>query len=203
MGMSWPNALSVFMPRPSYPSPSLAAAVRSHFSLTQAELADFIGVSRTYLANVEAGRRELSEGPRHRLRVLARHLPPPTEPPVPVLPTEAAAPLDPGPVLARLRRARFYLAQARFELTQRENWDQLHTRRRWALAVLRPALAAPDAGTHHPGTTPDPVADLRWLDGLVRATAAAPAPLTAAARALLLGRVAGLEAEIAVLEAAL
>jgi hypothetical protein len=108
--------------------------------------------------------------------------------------------LDPGPVQARLKRARFYLAKCRFELTQRHAWARQHARRRWALDVLRTALAAPAPGLPYLGAPPDPVGDLHWLARLVADTAAAPVPLTATKRALLLGQVAGLEAEIMVLE---
>jgi len=55
------------MPRRSFPSLSLSAAVRTHFGLTQAELSRFISVSRTHLAMVEAGRKDLGSIPRHRL----------------------------------------------------------------------------------------------------------------------------------------
>ena len=61
----------------AFPSATLAAAVRAHFGLTQAELAAFVGVSRPGLAAAEAGRKPLGPGPDQRLQVLARQLPPP------------------------------------------------------------------------------------------------------------------------------
>ena len=60
------------MPRRAYPSHTLAAAVRAQFGRTQAELAAFIGVSRSHLAMHEAGRKTLGPGPDQRLQVLAR-----------------------------------------------------------------------------------------------------------------------------------
>jgi DNA-binding XRE family transcriptional regulator len=58
---------------------SLSATIRTHFGLTQAEPARFLGVSREQVTAVEAGRKEFSDAPRHRLWMLARQLPPPTK----------------------------------------------------------------------------------------------------------------------------
>lgn len=204
------------MPRRSYSAHSLPATIRAHFGLTQAELARFVGVSREQLANAEAGRRALSDGPEHRLWVLARQLPPPSGkgPKAPVFATGAAeadlAPdlpgvLDPNPLRSRLRRCRFYAVKARYELDQRGQWAQSYARRRWAVEVLRPALTTPEvapAGTLPSwfGATPDPAADLHWLEGLVIHLAATTVPLTPTQRALLLARLRALDAEIAALE---
>jgi len=92
------------MPRFVRATLSLAAAVRAHFGLTQAELATFIGVSRANLAHVEAGRKQLGPGPDQRLHVLA-----PPDGPGPAAPAFAdeATPLDPAEAaeaLAALRR---------------------------------------------------------------------------------------------------
>ena len=65
------------MSRRAFASTSLAAAVRAHFGLSQAELAAFVGTSRSHLAEVEAGRKALGPRPDQRLQVLARQLPPP------------------------------------------------------------------------------------------------------------------------------
>lgn len=212
------------MPRRSYPSSSLAAAVRAHLGLTQAELARFIGISREHLANHEAGRKDLGEAPRHRLWVLARLLPPPDGqgPPAPAfaLGTEAdeaapstdlPGPLDPAPIRARLRRCRFWITKARFDLGQRKRPAEGHARRRWAVQVLRAAWLPPTdpAALPAPGrlayplATPDPVADAHWLARLAADTAAAPVPLSATERALRLVRLRLLEAEAVALEALL
>jgi transcriptional regulator with XRE-family HTH domain len=206
-----------FMPRRSYPSPSLSAAVRAHLGLTQAELARFVGVSRQLIASEEAGTRFLHGAPRHRLWVLARLLPPPDGhgPPAPAfaLGTDAddSAPapdlpglLDEAPLRARLRRCRFYIIKARYELGQRQRPAESHARRRWAVGVLQAAWQAPVAPPlSYPLATPDPVADPRWLVRFAADTAAAPPPLTPAGRALRLARLRGLEAEAATLEAQL
>ena len=140
------------MSRRAYPSRTLAA-VRTHFGLTQAELAAFIGVSRSHLAMHEAGTKTLGPGPDQRLQVLARQLPPPDGlgPPAPAVGSNPApaAPLDPaGYDLAALRRR---LARCRWLHTrlaheveqQRQPSQARHQRRAWAVRVLGPALAAP------------------------------------------------------------
>ncbi|RTQ48828.1 hypothetical protein EJV47_14605 [Hymenobacter gummosus] len=203
------------MSRRAYPSASLAAAVRQHFALSQAELAQFVGVSRQMIAAVEASRKILGAAAEHRLWVLARQLPPPDGqgPAAPDFAREAAPeappvldPADTAPLQRRRKRLRFYLAKLRFELAQRGSGQQGHARRRWVLAVLRPLLAAPDAPPAPgarltwPGATPDAARDLHWLDGLGLRTAAAPVPLAPAERLLLLARLRGLEAELAALD---
>jgi len=194
------------MPRRSYPSSSLAFAVRAHLGLTQAELGRFIGVSREQIANHEAGRKDLSSAPRHRLWVLARLLPPPDGqgPPAPAFTETEDTPLDPAPLQARLRRCRFYLAKINYELGQLQRPSEQHARRCWAVGVLQAAWA-PDAPPllAYPLATPDLVADARWLVRLAGDVAAAPPPLTPAERTLRLARLRGLEAEVAALEAAL
>ncbi len=197
------------MPRAFAPSPTLAAAVRAHFRLTQAELAYFLGVSRPMIAAVEAGRKEFSDEPRRRLARLVQLLPAPDGqgPPVPVF---GAAPLPippdtPGPLQARLRRCRFRAVQLRFTLGQAARPTQAQARRRWAVGVLAaalsPAATAPPA--RWPGERPDPTRDATWAARLTAATAATPPPLTAATHRMLLARLAGLDAEIVALEAAL
>ncbi|WP_400191429.1 hypothetical protein [Hymenobacter sp. B81] len=205
------------MPRRSVFASSLAAAVRAHFALTQQELAHFVGVSRALLASAETGRRQLPEAAEHRLWVLARHLPPPDGqgPAAPDFTAEPAAPAAAGfsaaeaaPLHQRRQRLRFYVAKLRFELNQRGSGQRGHARRRWALAALRPLLAAPDqpgadGRLRWPGATPEAARDLHWLDGLTLRTAAAPVPLSPAERLRRLARLRGLEAELAVLDEAL
>lgn len=197
------------MARRAYPSTSLPALVRQHFGLTQAELARFVGVNSQMVAAVEAGHKELGEATRHRLWVLARLLPPP-DGKGPVAPAEAvepvsdpAAPAEKAVLERRLKRLRFALTKARFELGLRGTLAQDQARRRWALAVLRPLLAEPSATAGWVGATPDPARDLHWLDGLVLRTKAAPHTLSATERALRQARLRGLEAEVAALEEAL
>ncbi|RTQ52540.1 hypothetical protein EJV47_05890 [Hymenobacter gummosus] len=198
------------MPRPSAPSAALAAAVRAHFGLTQAELAQFVGVSRALLGHDEAGRRVLPEAAAHRLWVLARFLPPPDGqgPPAPDFADEsgAAAEAPDARVLEKRRkRLRFYIIKARFELDQRGGRARGYARRQWALHTLRPLLATPDepgadGRLRWLGATPDAPRDLHWLDGLTIRTAATAEPLTATERALRQARLRGLEAEQAALD---
>ncbi|WP_400191055.1 helix-turn-helix domain-containing protein [Hymenobacter sp. B81] len=199
------------MPRRSDPSSSLPAVVRAHFALTQQELARFVGVGRAMLARVEAGQRRLPEAAEHRLWVLARQLPPPDGqgPAAPDFTAGSAAPAGAGLSAAdaellrrRRQRLRFYVAKLRFELDQRGAGQRGHARRRWALAALRPLLAAPgqpsaDGRLRWPGATPDAARDLHWLDGLTLRTTATPEPLRPAERALRRARLRGLEAELA------
>lgn len=56
-------------------SSSLVAEVRKFFGLQQQQLADYIGVSRELLANVEAGRRDISSSVLLRLNPLAARMP--------------------------------------------------------------------------------------------------------------------------------
>ncbi len=225
------------MPRRAYPSASLAAAVRAHFGLTQAELAAFVGVSRPGLAAAEAGRKPLGPGPDQRLQVLARQLPPPDGlgPPAPAFgaangaaagtapatsaeATAGALALpDTTPLRQRLARCQWLRTQLRHQLAaRREPGQARHQRRLWAVRVLGPALAQPlpvpdwlaPAGPAlplppYPLATPDAARDTRWLSGLALRLAATTEPLPPAARALAQARLAGLDAEIQALTAAI
>ena len=221
------------MSRRAYPSRSLAAAVRAHFGLTQAELAAFVGVSRPHLTLTEAGTKTLGPGPDQRLQVLARQLPPP-DGLGPAAPAFGPAPTGPGPdptgydptgydptglaaLRRRLARCRWLLAQLTFEVAQQRQPGQArHQRRAWAVQVLGPALAAPlpvpdwlaPGGPvlplpPYPLATPDAARDTHWLSGLALRLAATTAPLPPAQAALARARQAGLDAEIAALVAAL
>ncbi|MDB5268607.1 MAG: hypothetical protein JWP58_1647 [Hymenobacter sp.] len=232
------------MSRRAFPSNTLAAAVRAHFGLSQAELAAFVGVSRPQLALVEAGRKNLGPGPDQRLQVLARQLPPPDGlgPPAPtfdeadeaVAAAEANAPAAPAgpdalaPLRQRLARCRWLRTRLAHELSARHAPGQArHQRRRWAVQVLGPALAAPlprpdwlaagydpagyDPAGHDPAgplppyplATPDAARDTHWLAGLALRLAATPEPLPPAALALTRARLTGIDAEIQALVAAL
>ncbi|WP_200875625.1 hypothetical protein, partial [Hymenobacter sp. IS2118] len=52
---------------PASHSPTVAALVRRHFALTQAELGQWLGVAQATVEAVEAGRRQLSARPDARL----------------------------------------------------------------------------------------------------------------------------------------
>lgn len=213
------------MPRPLRAPLPLAAAVRQHFGLTQAELAAFVGTSQANLAHVEAGRKQLGPGPDQRLQVLARQLPPPDGhgPPAPAFGDEAAAgPAAPDPeglaaLRQRLDRCQWLRTQLLHQLaTRRQPSQARHQRRHWAVQVLGPALAhplpvpdwlAPGGPAQplppYPLATPDAAGDTHWLEGLALRLAATTPPLPPAAAALARARLAGLEAEIQELSAAI
>jgi len=218
------------MPRRAFPSTSLAAAVRGHFGLSQAELAAFMGISRSHLAEAEAGRKNLGPGPDQRLQVLARQLPPPDGhgPPAPTFGPAATGPPEAlataatsadalAPLRRRLARCQWLGTQLRYELSaRREPGQARHQRRQWAVQVLGPALAAPlpvpvwlaPGGPALPLppcplATPDAPRDTHWRRGLALRLAATRPPLPPAAAALARARLAGLEAEIQALTQAL
>jgi len=207
------------MPRVAYHSNSLAAAVRAHFGLTQAELAGFIGVGRPHLAMHEAGRKSLGPGPDQRLQVLARQLPPPDGHGAPA---PAFGPTAPDPATAdllhqRLARCRWLRTRLAYgQERQRGPGQARHQRRLWAVQVQGPALAHPlplpdwlaPGGPAlplppYPLATPDAARDTYWLSGLALRLAATTPPLPPAQAALAEARRAGLDAEIAALEASL
>lgn len=195
-------------------SKKTCAWVWTHFALSQAELADFLGVSRALLANVEAGRRNLPYPALGRLFVLIRWLPAPTGegPTAPDFAAEPAAPAD-QPNLDELdyrrRCVRFAISGIELELQGRGQRQQTYARRHWALQVLRTGLATTAAPTE-PAllktwqmATPNPDDDLLWLRLLAKDAADAPEPLSTTERALRTARLRGLEAELAALDALL
>ncbi|TGE25007.1 hypothetical protein E5K00_07355 [Hymenobacter aquaticus] len=198
------------MPRPSRASHSLSYSVRRYFALTQAELAGFLGVSRSMLAAVEAGRKQLGEAAVYRLLRLSHHLPPAPGPGAAPPPAPARSAEENPPRLAadekaalrlHLKGVRVGILRAQLELEQRGQLAQAAAHRRWALAELRTVLLAP-VPPFWAGPLPDAAQDLRWLDRLVEDMAYAPVPLSATEHTLRLARLRGLEAELAVLEAA-
>ncbi|TGE21693.1 hypothetical protein E5K00_15585 [Hymenobacter aquaticus] len=186
-----------------------------------------MGVNQQFLAAVEAGRKQLGPVADQRLQVLARQLPPPDgHGPVPPAFTDGdeAPPPDPAEAaegLAALRQRLDRCQWLRTDLTykvgqQRQPNQARHQRRRWAVRVLGPLLAAPlpqpdwlaPGGPAlplppYPRATPDAARDTHWLEGLALRLAATTAPLSPAAAALARARLRGLEAEIQELTAAI
>ena len=137
------------MARPSNFPDSRLAVMRQYLGLPQQELADFLGISRSMLANLEANRRAMSQAVHARAAPLLALVPKGAlllvlgipEPP-PALPVAPAS----GPLEARRDYCLWRAANLRYELRP------LHQRaavgRRWqtALPVLLAALspAAPD-----------------------------------------------------------
>ena len=192
-------------------SPSLAASVRMHFALTQAELGRWLGVSAEQVKAVELGRRQFSAVPNarlgrlHSVLALAAMAPPvaapagPAElPPAPPTPAQVAADTRLATVLSRrARRCRHLAAQLAFQL---ETWNLQEAallRRREGLAALRTGLAAPPAYLD-PLALPDPDAEAAWLARLEAEPATRPSPLARAHLALrkrlLLAEAEGLDA---------
>ncbi|WP_046247142.1 helix-turn-helix domain-containing protein [Hymenobacter terrenus] len=197
----------------SIASTSLLLAVRAHFGLTQAELGRYLGMRGAYVAHLEAGRRRASPHANLRLTRLAQLLPPPkgrglAAPPARDFALPAAKPLF-GPELTgpttlaagalhqRQRQCGRRLALLRRNLHVLAGRAAAEERRRWALPVLETLLVP---------TPHDPAADApaeraylrRWLDELAASLPVAPAlrPDTSTALALLLVRIAALEAEV-------
>ncbi len=181
----------------------MSTFVRDHFGLTQERLASWLGVSRISLAHAEGGRRGLPPGSgvndaRLMLAAMGKVLdltqpeppagapPPPLPPPLP--------PLDPEPLRWRLHECAHELWRLRRQLTALDAQATQCTNRLAALPFLR-AYAGP---------VKNPAREAGWLalfegeavDGL--RDACGPGP-----RALLTARIAGLEREVEVLEAAL
>ncbi|MDO7876881.1 helix-turn-helix transcriptional regulator [Hymenobacter sp. ASUV-10] len=199
------------MPGATY-STTLAADVRAHFGLTQAELAAYLGVSPGQVAHLEAGRRQAAVYPNLRLTRLAQLLPPPEG-------TGAVAPassvalrvapavqllLEPagGPALlavALRRRQRQCITQMTLLGHAIQGLQQRigrHERRRWATAVLA-TLLAPEPGTPFLVSPAEQLHIQKWLATLeaVRLKEAGLYPGWATTLTLQLVRRAALEAE--------
>ncbi|WP_022823513.1 helix-turn-helix domain-containing protein [Hymenobacter norwichensis] len=130
------------MPRKSIPSTTLVAQVRRYFGLEQQELAGYLGISRPYVADIEAGRRTLTAAVLLRLNPLARLLPAatPTTSSAPEPTDVPTIPPAPGLLEARLDYCQHHARRLRRELQQLA--AAAVKVRRWQ-AVLPGLLAAP------------------------------------------------------------
>lgn len=128
------------MGRRAIPSNTLAAALREQLGLTQAELGDFLGLTRGQVAHVEAGRHLFAPASELLLLRLLHALPAPDTPAAPpeADPTAHLAPPDAAPLAARLDYCQHHAARLRRELKALET--QLEYARRWQQAL--PALLA-------------------------------------------------------------
>jgi len=144
------------MARPSNFPDSRLAVLRQYFGIPQQELAGFLGISRSLLANIEANRRSMSlavyeraapllalvpEGAR--LTVLGIPQPPPT---LPVAPT-------PGPLEARRAYCVWRARNLRYELRTLHQRVTIGLRWQTALPALLAAL---------PAAAPDPAPPGEW-----------------------------------------
>ncbi|MFD2787546.1 helix-turn-helix domain-containing protein [Hymenobacter rubripertinctus] len=201
------------------PSPSgFTTAIRAYFGLSQRQLARYLRVSYGFVTHLEAGRKELPLALVTRLLYLLQQLPPllgqgvpapaapgfydplaPLPPPEPGLAgaeQPGPVPPDPDPLRRRLRDTRLRLLVQGQQLA-------LFQRRAAALAHRHQALARLQAAAPPPDPT-EAAHYAHWLAGLAAdLTCDEPNPAaTAAARLLLVARIAGLRAEVATLTAA-
>ena len=184
-------------------SDSTLRVVRTHFGLSQADLADYLGISRSLLTHVEADRRPLPLVATWRLLPLLGLLPPPhgSAPATPAPPDPAEATAQSLDALQwRLRVCRHEAGNLAFAL-ERELPRLQAARHRRALpaqlAVLPPR--APLAALPHEPATPNLAWAARMAENAVEDLARFGAP----ARALQEARLAGLRAEMAYLETVL
>jgi transcriptional regulator with XRE-family HTH domain len=126
------------MGRRAIPSNTLAAALRKHFGLTQAELGEFLGLTRGQVAHVEAGRHLFAPATEAPLGYLLPALPAPGAPAAPEDPAVHLAPPDAAPLAARLDYCQHHANKLRRELAALT--QQLTIARRWQAAL--PALLA-------------------------------------------------------------
>jgi transcriptional regulator with XRE-family HTH domain len=144
------------MARPSnFPDSSLAV-LRQYFGIPQQELAGFLGISRSLLANLEANRRTMSRAVAERAAPLlalvlegARLLVIGLAPPSPALPAAPA----PGPLAARHRFCVWKARNLRYELQALHQKAAIGLRWQTALPALLAAL---------PPAVPEPAAPGEW-----------------------------------------
>ena len=186
------------MARPSNFPDSRLAVLRQYLGLPQQQLADFLGISRSLLANLEANRRSMSQAVHERaapllallpegalLMVLAAPVPPPALPAAPA----------PGPLEARRDYCVWRAANLRYELRALHGRAAVALRWQQALPALQAALppAAPDPAP------PGEWARLTYPRLLVEQCAEAFTPDDAARCHLLRLRAEALETEAAAL----
>jgi transcriptional regulator with XRE-family HTH domain len=196
---------------------SLPAAVRAHLGLSVRQLGRYLGVSASFIAHLEMGRKGLPLALLPRLLLLSALLPPPLGQGPPAWPAPPVFyPLDPLPLpeafvgelpaavppaaaalRRRLRDCRLLMLTQGQHLAQRQTRAAALAHRRRGLAQLQaaPAATEPTEAAHY----------ARWLHNLaLDLDRDEPNPAAAsAARLVLAARVAGLRAEVAALTAAL
>lgn len=181
-------------------SDSTLRAVRAHFGLRQADLAQYLGVDRSLLTHIEADRRPLPLLATWRLLPLLSVMPPPHG-------SAPAEPLPPDPAEAtattldalqwRLKICRYEANKLAFVLERQLPRLQAARYRRALparLAVLPPRAPLPGL----PGEPATP--NLAWAARMAENAVPDLARFGVQARALLEARLAGLKAEAAYLE---
>ncbi|WP_460555705.1 helix-turn-helix domain-containing protein [Hymenobacter daeguensis] len=144
------------MARPSNFPDSQLAVMRQYLGIPQQELAGFLGISRSLLANLEANRRSMSRAVAERAAPLLNLVPEdarrqvlglPTPPPA--LPTAPA----PGPLEARRDFCQWRARNLRHELLALHQKAAVGARWQTALPALLAAL---------PAAAPDPAPPGEW-----------------------------------------
>lgn len=176
----------------------MSASLRQQFALTQQQLADWMGLNRSTLAQFETGRRArpVHWGTQESRLALAGHglvfdgtaVPVPA-PPAPPLPDVLRKPLD-----WRLKLCRHYANRTRAKLEALRRAATAYEARYAALPALRAS----------PLPHPDPEADANWITLFeLEAKQALRTTCGAGPQLLLAARLAGLEREAEVLAAGL
>ncbi len=146
------------MARPSNFPDSRLAVMRQYLGLPQQELADFLGISRSTLANLEANRRLLSRAVHERAAPLLDLVPegalhlvlgiPPPPPALPVAPTAGPLEARRDYCVWRARNLRYAMHDLNRQAAVGLRWQQALPALLAALppaALDAPALPAPDA----------------------------------------------------------
>ncbi|MGI4870022.1 MAG: helix-turn-helix domain-containing protein [Janthinobacterium lividum] len=195
------------MPRRAAPPTTTVARIRVHFGLSQAAMALYLGVSEAQAQHLESGRRALTAAVRPALLPLLLHLPAPAEPGATSLPTLPAA-LPPGSPAPEAGALDFRRRQCQQQATRlRTQAEALATQARVAahwVAALPTLLAAAqaEATTAVEAADTEAAARAAWRTGWLRRQARPLPPEAATRYYLLLARIAALDAEAAMLEAA-
>lgn len=190
------------MARPSNFPDSRLAILRQYLGLPQQELAGFLGISRSLLANLEANRRSMSRAVDERAAPLLALLPESALHIVLAAPTPPAtlpAAPAPGPLEARRDFCVWRAANLRYELRDLNTRAAVGQRCQQALPTLLAALppAAPDP------TPPGDWSRFTYPRQLVQQWATAFTPDDAARHHLLRLQAEGFETEAAALAALL
>lgn len=180
-------------------------ALRRYFALTQPELADYLGLSRTMLAHVEAGRRNLPPEAMARLSPLLGLMPPPYgSGPAnqPALPPDSAEDADPEAESLRIRLGACHHEASNLAYRLRQLQRRAEPlRRRRALPALLAAL--PPAAPLRPELLGVPLAPPSWGQYVTALAELALPRYGRLSQGLLEARLAGLATEAAHLEALL
>jgi transcriptional regulator with XRE-family HTH domain len=196
------GAYSNYLPDFMHNSDSILRAIRTHFGLSQDELAQYLGIDRSLLTHIEADRRPLPMVATWRMLPLLSLMPPPhgSGPAhLPPDPAESTAKTLHG-LQSRLEVCR---AEAqKLTLAMAQQLPRLQAARQRRTLPARLAVLPPRAPL--PGLPNEPsMPNLAWAARMAENAVPDLTRFGVPARALSEARLAGLQAEIAHLEAAL